>query len=180
MLATCRRVDLYGKEYYHRTRTDRDSRLFSRAYDRRYGTYYYQQQGGKQHGQPIGAKEYYARDQEIISHINLIVLSQYGRLDRQGGEDAKNMSGQKRFTTEDAKRVGEAIGVDFSKYDLEQFRSGMDVELEHGAHDPETNVTNDDELMTGKIAFAHMKEFPDYYERLERMEEEAEEHWKGR
>jgi hypothetical protein len=87
------------------------------------------------------------------------------------------MSSQNKFTTEDAKRIGEAIGVDFEKYDPEQFRAGLGVELEHGSHDSETNVTNDDEIMTGKIAFAHMKEFPDYYERLEKMEKEAEGFW---
>jgi hypothetical protein len=88
------------------------------------------------------------------------------------------MSLQNKFTTEDAKRIGKAIGVDFEKYDLEQFKTGLGVELEHGARDGETNVTNDDEIMTGKIAFAHMKEFPDYYERLEKMEKEAEDFWK--
>ncbi|MFA6393815.1 MAG: DUF5661 family protein [Patescibacteria group bacterium] len=86
------------------------------------------------------------------------------------------MSEKKYFTLEDAKRVGEKIGVDFGKFDLEQFRFGMDVELEHGSIDSETNVTDDDEIMTGKIALAHMKEFPDYYERLEKMEKEAEAH----
>jgi hypothetical protein len=53
----------------------------------------------------------------------------------------------------------------------------MNVELEHGQRDPATNVTNDDPLMTGKIALAHLKEFPDYYERLEKMETEAEAFW---
>jgi hypothetical protein len=49
----------------------------------------------------------------------------------------------------------------------------MEVELEHGRHDPQTNVTNDDPILTAKIALAHLKEFPDYYTRLKRMEEEA-------
>jgi hypothetical protein len=40
---------------------------------------------------------------------------------------------------------------------------GMDVELEHGLHDPSANVTDGDSLVTGKIALAHLKEFPDYY-----------------
>ncbi len=87
------------------------------------------------------------------------------------------MSEKKHFSIEDAKRVGEKIGVDFNKFDLEQFRTGMDVELEHGTVDSATNVTDDDEIMTGKIALAHMKEFPDYYERLEKMEKEAEAFW---
>lgn len=78
------------------------------------------------------------------------------------------------FTTEAAKRIGEQIGVDFTKFDLEQFRMGLAVEMEHGAHDPETNVTNGDPLLTGKIAWAHLKEIPDYYTRLNKMEAEAE------
>jgi Protein of unknown function (DUF5661) len=69
------------------------------------------------------------------------------------------------------------IGVDRNHFNVEQFRFGMDVELEHGSHDPQTDVTGDDPIMTGKIALAHMKEFPDYYERLERMEAEAERDW---
>ena len=83
------------------------------------------------------------------------------------------MSEKRRTTTEEAKRVGDAIGVDWRRFDLEQFRFGMDVEFEHGAHDPQTDVTHDDPILTGKIALAHMKEFPDYYVRLERMEAEA-------
>ena len=84
------------------------------------------------------------------------------------------MSEKRRTTREEAQRVGDAIGVDWTRFDLEQFRAGMDVEFEHGAHDPQTDVTHDDPLLTGKIALAHMKEFPDYYVRLERMETEAE------
>jgi Protein of unknown function (DUF5661) len=70
--------------------------------------------------------------------------------------------------------VGDQIGVDWDRFDLEQFRAGMDIEYEHGSHDPQTDVTGDDPLTTGKIALAHMKEFPDYYERLQQMEQEAE------
>ena len=84
------------------------------------------------------------------------------------------MSETRRTSIEEARRVGDEIGVDWSRFDLEQFRAGMDVELEHGSHDPQTDVTHDDPILTGKIALAHMKEFPDYYERLERMEREAE------
>jgi len=80
----------------------------------------------------------------------------------------------KTFTTEEAKNIGDKLGVDWNKFDLEQFRMGLVVELEHGADDPETNVTNSDELMTGKIAWAHLKEIPNYYTRLEKMEEETE------
>ena len=87
------------------------------------------------------------------------------------------MSAKEHFTAEEAKAVGEKLGIDWSKFDVEQFRMGMDVELEHGKVDAETNVTNDDPLLTGKIALAHLNEFPDYYDRLYEMEEEAEEFW---
>jgi uncharacterized protein DUF5661 len=90
------------------------------------------------------------------------------------------MSAQRRTTPDEARRVGDAIGVDWERIDLEQFRAGMDVEFEHGSHDPQTDVTGDDPIVTGKIALAHMKEFPDYYERLDRMEEEAKRDWSGR
>jgi Protein of unknown function (DUF5661) len=81
----------------------------------------------------------------------------------------------KEFTNEEAQRYGSTIGIDWtiSPFDVEQFRSGMNVELEHGLHDPETDVTGDDPIVTAKIARAHLNEFPDYYTRLERMEEEA-------
>jgi len=87
---------------------------------------------------------------------------------------------QRRTTPEQAKQVGDEIGIDWDRFDLEQFRFGMDVQFEHGAHDPQTDVTGDDPILTGKIALAHMKEFPDYYERLERMEREAERDWATR
>lgn len=80
---------------------------------------------------------------------------------------------KKEFTTEEARAIGEKIGMDFSKYDLEQFRMGLAIELEHGAKDPETNVTNGDVYLTGKIAWAHLKEISDYYTRLQKMETDA-------
>jgi len=85
------------------------------------------------------------------------------------------MESKKYFTTEEAKQIGEALGIDWKDFDVDQFRRGMDVELEHGTRDLETNVTNDDPIMTGKIALAHLREFPDYYDRLEKMEKAAEE-----
>jgi hypothetical protein len=84
------------------------------------------------------------------------------------------MSIKKKFEAMEAKQIGESIGIDWSKFDVEQFRMGLDVELEHGLVDPHTNVTNDDPIMTGKIALAHLNEFSDYYTRLYDMEEEAE------
>ena len=81
------------------------------------------------------------------------------------------------FTAEEAKVIGEKLGLRWDKFDVDQFKKGMEVELEHGSRDSLTNVTNGDPLITGKIALAHLKEFPDYYDRLEKMEKEAEEFW---
>lgn len=85
------------------------------------------------------------------------------------------MSARKSFTADEARAIGEQIGIDWnsSPFDVDQFRRGMDVELEHGLHDLDTNVTGDDPVTTGKIARAHLNEFPDYYTRLAQMEEQA-------
>jgi hypothetical protein len=83
----------------------------------------------------------------------------------------------KRFTYDEAKQIGDTLGIDWARFGVEQFWMGLEVELEHGARDPETNVTNDAPLLTGKIALAHLKEFPDYYTRLDAMEKEADEFW---
>jgi hypothetical protein len=87
---------------------------------------------------------------------------------------------EKKFTTEEAKEVGEQLGVKWDMFDVEQFRMGMDVELEHGTVDRTTNVTNDNPLMTGKIALAHLKEIRDYYTRLAEMEDAGETYWEGK
>ncbi|MCU0488393.1 MAG: hypothetical protein MUE67_05530 [Anaerolineales bacterium] len=81
---------------------------------------------------------------------------------------------KKQFSHQEAQNVGDSLGLDWTKIDLDQFRQGLAIELEHGARDPETNVTGDDLLLTGKIAWAHLKEIPDYYTRLAKMEAEAE------
>ncbi len=92
------------------------------------------------------------------------------------------MNQHRSFSADEARAIGERIGIDWnsSRFEVEQFRMGLAVELEHGRRDPATNVTDDDELTTGKIARAHLDEFPDYYTRLERMEAEAEQYWSGR
>ena len=84
------------------------------------------------------------------------------------------MSAKKQFTTEQARQIGEMLGIDWKRFDVEQFRMGLDVELEHGLVDPSTNVTDDDPILTGKIALAHLNEIADYYTRLYKMEREAE------
>ena len=90
------------------------------------------------------------------------------------------MSAKKKFTVEEAREYGERLGIDWKRFDVEEFRVGMDVELEHGRADNLTNVTNDDPLTTAKIALAHLNEFPDYYTRLMKMEKEAEAYWEGK
>lgn len=92
------------------------------------------------------------------------------------------MTAHGRVTTDEAARIGECIGIDWAsaRFDVEEFRAGMEVELEHGARDPATDVTGDDPIVTGKIALAHLNEFPDYYTRLKRMEDEAGRAWRRR
>jgi hypothetical protein len=80
----------------------------------------------------------------------------------------------RNISLDEARKIGDQLGIDWSLVDIDQFRRGLEVELEHGATDPETNVTNDDPLLTGKIAWAHLKEIQDYYTRLDQMEAEAE------
>jgi len=84
------------------------------------------------------------------------------------------MSTASHFSIEQARQIGQSLGIDWKDFDVEQFRMGLDVELEHGLQDPRTNVTGNDPILTGKIAWAHLNEFPDYYTRLEKMEREAE------
>jgi hypothetical protein len=86
------------------------------------------------------------------------------------------------FSADEARAIGERIGIDWrtSRFEVEQFRLGLGVELEHGRRDPATNVSDDDEVTTGKIAWAHLNEFPDYYTRLAKMEAEAESYWAER
>jgi hypothetical protein len=84
------------------------------------------------------------------------------------------MSDKEHFTTEKAREIGDKLGIDWSRFNVEQFRMGLDVELEHGLVDPSTDVTGNDPIITGKIALAHLNEFADYYTRLEKMEREAE------
>ena len=86
----------------------------------------------------------------------------------------------KIVSKQDAKKIGENLGINWKEVNLDEFTKGITVEFEHGSRYPETNVTNDNNEMTGKIAWAHLKEFPDYYTRLEIMETEAEDYWKNK
>ncbi len=76
-----------------------------------------------------------------------------------------------------AKAIGDQLEISWDEIDLAEFTMGLNVEFEHGMRYPETNLTNDDPKMTGKIAWAHLKEFPDYYTRLEKMEKDAKTFW---
>lgn len=90
--------------------------------------------------------------------------------------DNRNDS-KKSFTIEEATWIAKYLNIKFDKFDVEQFRIGLNVELEHGSINPFTNITNDDPIITGKITLAHLNEYPDYYIRLTKMEEEAEKYW---
>ena len=81
------------------------------------------------------------------------------------------------FTYDEAQSIGEKLGINWTDFDVEQFRMGLDVELEHGLRDAETNITNDEPIETAKIAWAHLKEYGDYYTRLECNEEEIKFSW---
>ena len=119
----------------------------------------------------IGGGDVSEREQAALDEIAAIFDAP--RSTSAGGAAPSPRTG---FTSEEARQVGDAIGIDWATapFDVEQFRRGMEVELEHGLRDPQTNVTDDDPTLTGKIALAHLNEFPDYYARLERMEAEAE------
>jgi hypothetical protein len=83
------------------------------------------------------------------------------------------MTKSKQFTAKDAKKIGDTLGAKWSRFNVEQFRMGLNVELEHGTRDPSTNVTDNDPILTGRIALAHLNEFPDYYTRLRKLEQEV-------
>jgi hypothetical protein len=89
-------------------------------------------------------------------------------------QDVKTAGKKKQFSVAEAKQIGVALRIQWDKFDVEQFRMGLNVELEHGRRDPATDVTHDEPIVTGKIALAHLNEFPDYYTRLAVMENEAE------
>lgn len=83
------------------------------------------------------------------------------------------METSSHFTTKQARDIGDKLKIDWKRFDVEQFRMGLDVELEHGLRDAATDVTGNDPMLTGKIALAHLNEFPDYYTRLDKMERGA-------
>jgi hypothetical protein len=84
----------------------------------------------------------------------------------------------KKLNSNDAKMIGDDLGINWNEVKLEEFTKGVSVELEHGTKYPETNVTNNDKELTGKIVWSHLKELPDYYTRLKKLEKKALEYWK--
>ncbi|WP_069679743.1 DUF5661 family protein [Clostridium taeniosporum] len=102
-----------------------------------------------------------------MKHINWILLKLRSKNDKIS------------FTIDEAKQIAEELNIDFSKekFNLDEFLMGLNVELEHGTRFPNANVTNNDPILTGKIALAHLLEFPDYYTRLKKLEEEAKNYW---
>lgn len=107
-------------------------------------------------------------NEDIDSNIS----SEYDYEDFYGTNEFRHIR-RKKFTIEEVRNIGNTIGIDWNKYDINQFRAGLDVELEHGKVNPVTNVTNDDPIMTGKIALAHLNEFSDYYTRLAKIENQS-------
>lgn len=113
-----------------------------------------------------------------IGMVKIVVNLQVNNFNFQSTDMSQKYA--KNYSSEDAKRIGDTLGIKWDKFNVEQFRMGLYVELEHGTIDPHTNVSNDDDVITGKIALAHLNEFSDYYTRLEKMEEEAENFWEGK
>ena len=92
------------------------------------------------------------------------------KLDKYLTEEKKS---KKSFSLDEAKEIGKKLGLDWKDFSPEEFRIGLDIELEHGTINPKTNLTNDDPIMTGKITLAHLNEIKDYNTRLKKMEKDA-------
>jgi hypothetical protein len=102
-------------------------------------------------------------------------LLNYGRQPVNGNSNTPKTS----FSKEEAAAIALLLGIDFtsSKFNLTEFWMGVNTELEHGKRYNLTNVTGDDPITVGKIALAHLNEFPDYYRRLKVLEDEAKAYW---
>lgn len=86
----------------------------------------------------------------------------------------------KKFNRQTALRLANILRIDLRVVPIKEWQYGLNVELEHGYMYEESNITNDDPILTAKIALAHLLEYPDYYKRLKRMEEQAEKYWSRR
>lgn len=92
-------------------------------------------------------------------------------------QEEYRLNNGKQFDFDEARRIGDALGIDWNMFPVEQFRLGLSMEIEHGSHDPLTDVTHDDHLITGRIVWAHLKAIPDYYTRLVKLEKDAAKYW---
>ncbi|HLO33582.1 MAG TPA: DUF5661 family protein [Anaerolineales bacterium] len=90
------------------------------------------------------------------------------------------MKKRKQISLDEAKHVGESLHIDWEQVDLEEFRQGLMGDHKTGAVDPETGLTYDSVLLTGKIVLAHMEAFPDYSTRLAKLKKEVDEYQAGR
>ncbi len=83
-------------------------------------------------------------------------------------------SKRKPFTLTEAKTIGDKLGINWEKFDVKQFRMGMNAELADGTYNPYTNLGGeDDPIKLGKVVRAHLNESPDYYTDWAQMEKEA-------
>jgi hypothetical protein len=86
------------------------------------------------------------------------------------------MKKRKRISSDEAKRIGESLHIDWDQVDFDQFRQDLLGNSHRGFMDPETGPTYDGVLLTGKIVLSHMQEFPDYFTRLAKLKAEASEY----
>lgn len=82
-------------------------------------------------------------------------------------------SKHKLFTLTEAKEIGEKLGLNWEKFDVNQFRTGMNAELADGTYNPVTNFASDDPILVGKVVRAHLSKFPDYYTQWAKQEKAA-------
>ena len=83
------------------------------------------------------------------------------------------MKKQKQISSDEAKRIGDSLYIDWNQIDLEQFRQGLIGNQRRAAMDSETGLIDDGVVLSGKIVLAHMQKFPDYFSRLEKLRAEA-------
>jgi len=86
----------------------------------------------------------------------------------------------KIFTEQDAEALAKSLDIDLDTIKLEEFVKGLNIETEHGSVHEETNITRDIDILTAKLALAHLRHIPDYYSRLDSMMLEAYAHWTPR
>ena len=86
------------------------------------------------------------------------------------------MKKRKQISSEEARRIGESLHIDWDQVDLEQFRQDLMGDQKQETTDPETGLIYDGVLLSGKIVMAHIQEFPDYFTRLAKLKMEVDEY----